>query len=259
MARAIGVVDLLDDMVDLTPTRLVRASRAEVDPAELSAEIKAARLDLVEAAVSLGRAAGYDGWNAAVSARDWRTATVSDLARGGALTLLRTVPEGARGRDEEGGGTADETRPVLTAADLALGSGPTGDPAKHLNETAPVIAGGDVLVRSVANGGGPMARVAGQAEAGALLGHQVHLFRPDPARLDAWFLAGFLGADDNVAGASTGSTVVTVNPGRLRVPCCRWRNSGGTGRRSAACTSCGRRRNGRPGSRRRRRGCSRAD
>ncbi|WP_330440043.1 N-6 DNA methylase [Streptomyces griseoaurantiacus] len=218
VARAIGVVDLLDDMVDLTPTRLVRASRAEVDPAELSAEIKAARLDLVEAAGSLGRAAGYDGWNAAVSARDWRTATVSDLARGGALTLLRTVPEGARGRDEEGGGTGDETRPVLTAADLALGSGPTGDPAKHLNETAPVIAGGDVLVRSMANGGGPMARVAGQAEAGALLGHQVHLFRPDPARLDAWFLAGFLGADDNVAGASTGSTVVTVNPGRLRVP-----------------------------------------
>ncbi|WP_405463623.1 N-6 DNA methylase [Streptomyces jietaisiensis] len=219
VARAVGVVDLLDDMVDLTPARLVRASRAEVDPAKLSAEVEASRLDLVEAAGSLGRAAGYDGWNPADgSARDWRTATVSDLARGGALTLLRTVPEGARARDEEGGGTGDETRPVLTAADLALGSGPTGDPAKHLNETAPVIAGGDVLVRSMANGGGPMARVAGQAEAGALLGHQVHLFRPDPARLDAWFLAGFLSADDNVAGASTGSTVVTVNPGRLRVP-----------------------------------------
>ncbi|MDQ0809998.1 putative RNA methylase [Streptomyces sp. B3I7] len=228
VARAVGVVDLLDDVVDLTPARLVRASRAGVDPAELSAEIEAARLDLVKTARSLGRAAGYDGWNPTDGpARDWRTATVSDLARGGALTLLRTVPEGARGRDGDGGpgagagdstGAGDGTRPVLTGSDLALSSGPTGDAGKLRSETAPVIAAGDVLVRAVANGGGPMARVAGEAEAGALLGHQVHLFRPDPARLDGWFLAGFLGSEDNIAGASTGSTVVTVNPGRLRVP-----------------------------------------
>ncbi|MGQ4427941.1 SAM-dependent methyltransferase, partial [Streptomyces violaceoruber] len=33
-----------------------------------------------------------------------------------------------------------------------------------------------------------------------------------------WFLAGFLGAEENIAGASTGSTTLTVNPGRLRVP-----------------------------------------
>jgi hypothetical protein len=63
-----------------------------------------------------------------------------------------------------------------------------------------------------------MARVAGEEDAGALLGLHVHLFRPDPARLDAWFLAGFMGAEENIAGASTGSTVLTVNPGRLRVP-----------------------------------------
>jgi hypothetical protein len=107
---------------------------------------------------------------------------------------------------------------VLTGADLARGSGPTGDPAQLRSATAPLIAAGDVLVRAVANGGGTMARVAGEAEAGALLGPQVHLFRPDPARLDGWFLAGFLGSEDNIAGASTGSTVVTVNPGRLRVP-----------------------------------------
>lgn len=83
---------------------------------------------------------------------------------------------------------------------------------------APVITAGDVLVRAVASGNGPMARVAGEEEAGALLGAQVHLFRPDPARLDAWFLAGFLGAEDNIAGASTGSTILNVSPGRLHVP-----------------------------------------
>ncbi|MGW7170895.1 N-6 DNA methylase [Streptomyces sp. NPDC054884] len=227
VAHAVGVVDLLDDVVDLTPARLVRASRAEVDPAELSAEVGATRHDLVRAAKSLARAAGHEGWSAAGdSAREWRTATASDLSRGGALTLLRTVPEGARARaegatDTQAAADADGgagSRPVLTGADIARGSGPSGDPEELRGAVVPRVAVGDVLVRAVSGGDGPMARVAGQEDAGALLGPHVHLFRPDPARLDAWFLAGFLGADENIAGASTGSTVLTVNPGRLRVP-----------------------------------------
>ncbi|MFD8805070.1 N-6 DNA methylase [Streptomyces sp. NPDC059597] len=219
VAHAAGVVDLLDDVVDLTPARLVRASRADVDPAELSAEADATRRDLVEAATSLARMAGREGWSAAgTAAREWRTATASDLARGGALTLLRTVPESARGRAESESGERTSARTVLTASDIARGSGPTGDPAELRSETAPVIAVGDVLVRAVVSGDGSMIRVAGEEEAGALLGLHVHLFRPDPARLDAWFLAGFLGAEENIAAASTGSTALTVSPGRLRVP-----------------------------------------
>ncbi|WP_314220913.1 N-6 DNA methylase [Streptomyces zaehneri] len=230
VAHAAGVVDLLDDVVDLTPARLVRASRAEVDPAELSAEVDAARRDLVKAAKSLARTAAHEEWGSAgAAAREWRTATASDLSRGGALTFLRTAPEGARGRAEEAeradraeAGDANPEAPgaraVLTGADIARGSGPTGDPSELRSAVAPLVAVGDVLVRAVANGGGPMARVAGEEDAGALLGPHVHLFRPDPARLDAWFLAGFLGAEENIAGASTGSTVLTVSPGRLRVP-----------------------------------------
>ncbi|MBQ0985274.1 N-6 DNA methylase [Streptomyces sp. F63] len=225
IAHAAGVVDLLDDVVDLTPARLVRASRSEIDPAALSAETGAARRDLVKAAKSLARTAGREDWSAAgATAREWRTATASDLARGGALTLLRTAPDATRGRTDDGTDSSGrsgepEARPVLTGADIATGSGPTGDPAElRGGATAPVIVTGDVLVRAVAGGGGPMARVAGEDDAGALLGPHVHLFRPDPARLDAWFLAGFLGAEENIAGASTGSTVLTVSPGRLRVP-----------------------------------------
>lgn len=63
-----------------------------------------------------------------------------------------------------------------------------------------------------------MTRVADDRDAGALLGPHIHLLRPDPARLDPWFLAGFLGAEDNIASASTGSSLVHVTPGRLRVP-----------------------------------------
>ncbi|MFF6947476.1 N-6 DNA methylase [Streptomyces iakyrus] len=224
VAHAVGVVDLLDDVVDLTPARLVRASPAEVDPAELSAEVDTARRGLIGAARSLARTAGREGWSAAgASVREWRTATVSDLARGGALTLLRTVPEGARSRADGDGSDRKGTRPdtaraVLTGSDIARGSSPTGDPAELPGHTAPVIAAGDVLVRAIAGADGPMSRVAGEEDRGALLGLHVHLFRPDPKRLDAWFLAGFLGAEENIAGASTGSTVLTVSPGRLRVP-----------------------------------------
>ncbi|GAA1425431.1 N-6 DNA methylase [Streptomyces thermospinosisporus] len=222
VAYAAGVVDLLDDVVDLTPARLVRASRAEVEPEKLAAEVDAKRRNLVGAATSLARAAEREGWTSAGSAaREWRTATASDLARGGALTLLRTVPEGSRGGRAESGSEERSdvaARSVLTGSDIARGTGPTGDPAELRGGTAPVVAAGDVLIRAVASGDGPMARVAGEEDAGALLGPHVHLFRPDPARLDAWFLAGFLGAEENIAGASTGSTVLTVSPGRLRVP-----------------------------------------
>ncbi|MGW2779984.1 N-6 DNA methylase [Streptomyces populi] len=221
VAHAVGVLDLLDEVVDLTPARLVRASRAEVDPAELLAEVDATRGNLVQAAKSLTRAAGREDWSGAgATAREWRTATVSDLSRGGALTLLRTAPEVGRGRPEgeEGAARKPEAHAVLKSSDIARGSGPTGDPAALRSTAAPLIAVGDVLVRAVASPGGPMTRVAGQEDAGAMLGPHVHLLRPDPARLDAWFLAGFMGSEENIAGASTGSTILTVNPGRLRVP-----------------------------------------
>ncbi|MFV2119495.1 SAM-dependent methyltransferase, partial [Streptomyces sp. Act-28] len=67
-------------------------------------------------------------------------------------------------------------------------------------------------------GTGPVARVAGEAEVGVPLGAGVHLFRPDPARLDPWFLFGFLSSEANLAGVSTGSSTLHLSPGRLRVP-----------------------------------------
>ncbi|WP_432247886.1 N-6 DNA methylase [Streptomyces sanyensis] len=215
-ARAVPVVDLLDDLVDLTPARQVRISHRDIDPAELSARTETGRRELTEAARALLDTADLTGWTAPGGAvREWRTAHAADLVRGGALTLLRTAPD-TKGPEK---GQADPTAvPVLTGADIARGSGPSGDPAELGSAPAPVIAAGDVLVRGIAGGGGPMARVADDEDAGALLGPQVHLLRPDPARLDSWFLAGFVGSPQNIAGASTGSTVLHVAPGRLRVP-----------------------------------------
>jgi hypothetical protein len=150
-------------------------------------------------------------------AREWRTATASDLARGGALEILRAVPDTRESRDETWR-ARHAHRPVLTGHDIARGLPASGQLASLPIESAPVIAAGDVLVRALAEEHGLMTRVADDADAGALLGHDVHLLRADAARLDPWFLAGFLGSEDNLATASTGSTILHIQPGRLRVP-----------------------------------------
>ncbi|MEV8309939.1 N-6 DNA methylase [Streptomyces flavidovirens] len=222
-ARAVPTIDLVDDLVDLTPARQVRAASAGIDPTEV-AQHAAEQRDLLAASLKvLKSAASYEPWKAATeSSQEWRTATVSDLARGGALALLRgAVPASGRGDSRTGSPeTAGTGHPsVLTASDIGSGAPPSGTAVDLRTEAAPhTVAAGDVLVRGVVGGSGTMARVADEADAEAVLGPHIHLLRPDPARLDPWFLAGFLGAEDNIAGASTGSTVVSVSPGRLRVP-----------------------------------------
>ncbi|THA85583.1 N-6 DNA methylase [Streptomyces sp. A0592] len=219
VARAVPLVDLLDDVVDVTPARHVRATAADIDPAALARRVDDLRGQLAEQVAALAASSASGGWQpSGASAREWRTATVSDLARGGALTVLRAATPGTRG--SKGSGAPAVERPVLTARDIAAGNPPSGTAVDIHADAAQPVAAGDVLVRAVANGGNAaaMTRVADDRDAGALLGQHIHLLRPDPARLDPWFLAGFLGAEDNIASASTGSSLVHVTPGRLRVP-----------------------------------------
>lgn len=219
VARAVPLVDLLDDVVDVTPARHVRATAADIDPAALARRVHDLHEQLAEQVAALAAASASGGWQpSGSSAREWRTATVSDLGRGGALTVLRAATPGTRG--SKGGTAPTVDRPVLTARDVSAGNPPSGGSVDLHADAAQPLAAGDVLVRAVAGGGdaAAMTRVADDRDAGALLGAHIHLLRPDPARLDPWFLAGFLGAEDNIASASTGSTLVHVTPGRLRVP-----------------------------------------
>ncbi|MEW2487662.1 N-6 DNA methylase [Streptomyces sp. NPDC048411] len=220
IARAVPTIALVDDLVDVTPARQVRAAPVDIDPAEVAQRTEERRKLLAASLNVLESAAGYGPWKAAAeSSRAWRTATVSDLARGGALSLLRAAVPAGRGDARTGSPDTDGAeRPVLTASDISSGARPSGTAEDLRTDAAHTVAAGDVLVRGVAGGNGIMARVADEADAEALLGHHIHLLRPDPARLDPWFLAGFLGAEDNIAGASTGSTILHVSPGRLRVP-----------------------------------------
>ncbi|MEV0015185.1 N-6 DNA methylase [Streptomyces tendae] len=219
VARAVPLVDLLDDVVDVTPARHVRVTAADIDPTALARRVHDLHDQLAEQVAALASVSASGGWQpSGASAREWRTATVSDLSRGGALTVLRAATPGTRGSKGSGAPAVDQ--PVLTAQDVSTGNPPSGGALDLHADAAQPVAAGDVLVRAVASGGNQaaMTRVADNRDAGALLGQHVHLLRPDPARLDPWFLAGFLGADDNIASASTGSTLVHVTPGRLRVP-----------------------------------------
>ncbi|MFF9410171.1 N-6 DNA methylase [Streptomyces anandii] len=219
VARAVPLVDLLDDVVDVTPARHVRMTAADIDPAALARRVQDLYTQLAEQVATLAAASASGGWQpSGPAAREWRTATVSDLARGGALTVLRAAPSGTRGSKGFAAPTVD--RPVLTAQDVSAVNPPSGTAVDLHADAAQSVAAGDVLVRALGGGGeaAAMTRVADDRDAGALLGPHVHLLRPDPARLDPWFLAGFLGAEDNIASASTGSSLVHVTPGRLRVP-----------------------------------------
>ncbi|MEV8545085.1 N-6 DNA methylase [Streptomyces sp. NPDC051572] len=218
VARAVPLVDLLDDVVDVTPARHVRATAADIDPAALTRRVHELHEQLAEQVAALAAASAFGGGQpSGATAREWRTATVSDLARGGALTVLRAATPGTRGSK---GPAPTVDRPVLTARDISAGNPPSGGAVDLHADAAQPVAAGDVLVRALAGGGdgSAMTRVADDQDAGALLGQHIHLLRPDPARLDPWFLAGFLGAEDNIASASTGSSLVHITPGRLRVP-----------------------------------------
>ena len=62
------------------------------------------------------------------------------------------------------------------------------------------------------------ARVAGKQDDGAVLGRGLHLIRPDPERLDPWFLSGFLSSPGNVHQASAGTTGSRIDVRRLTIP-----------------------------------------
>ncbi|SCG14844.1 N-6 DNA Methylase [Micromonospora echinofusca] len=216
VARAVPVVDLLDESVDLSPARHVLAAPVPANPdelAEMAYELKS-RLRL--AATGLVALSGGQSWPpAGADARSWRTASVADLLRGAALTLLR-APATVR---SSGPVLQDSDSPrTLTARDVVSRRPASGAAEESRSDEDVAIEAGDVILPEMLHEGVSTARVADARDAGHLLGRHLHLLRPDPTRLDPWFLAGFLAAEDNLSAASTGTTVVRVDPRRLRIP-----------------------------------------
>lgn len=68
-------------------------------------------------------------------------------------------------------------------------------------------------------GGVTVTRVVDDTTAGAVLGRNLQLLRPDPAALDPWFLAGFLrGTANNRQASSYASTATRLDARRLQLP-----------------------------------------
>ncbi|MUL41768.1 N-6 DNA methylase [Streptomonospora sp. PA3] len=217
-ARAAAVVDLLDDVIDLTPARHTALGAAPATPEEAAAGAREAGERLRGAAAEFARLTDGATWSPADGGpRDWRRATVDDLVRGGALHVLRaTAPGRQAGGEREAAAPAGAA--VLTEDDIARSGPASGGGSDLAGAEAVEIRAGDVLLPEIVRGGPVQARVAGADDAGCLLGRHILLLRPDPDRFHPWFLAGFLADRGNVRASTTGTSVVRIDPRRLRVP-----------------------------------------
>ncbi|WP_327423130.1 N-6 DNA methylase [Streptomyces sp. NBC_01230] len=201
VSRVVPVIELLDDDVDLAPARHLPPPTA----AGGSAELTRVRDRLTE---TLRLTATLTPPLADLSdpAR-WPLTTVGELARAGALQL-RT------------GGSGTGPGPVLTEYDVLGSTAPSGTlPATTDGppEEPVLVEPGDVVVPVL--GGGTVARVIDEATAGAALGRNLQLLRPDPAALDPWFLSGFLrGTANNRQASSYASTATRLDARRLQLP-----------------------------------------
>ncbi|MGV9451808.1 N-6 DNA methylase [Streptomyces sp. NPDC003635] len=198
LARALPVIDLLDDDVDLAPARHLPPPAA-ADGAEALTAVRERLGQTLGLATELTPppAAG------AGPAR-WPLTTVGELARGGAL-VLRTGGNGGHARV-----------PVLTDHDVLAGTAPSGT-LPESDEEPVLTEPGDVVVPVL--GGGSMARVIDGTTGGAALGRNLVLLRPDRAALDAWFLAGFLrGTANHRQASSYASTATRLDVRRLQLP-----------------------------------------
>ncbi|MGW1076239.1 N-6 DNA methylase [Streptomyces sp. NPDC002537] len=203
--RALPVIDLLDDDVDLAPARHLPPPA----PGGGTAELADVHDRLTLALRRTGELAPAAPPAPADPAR-WPTTTVGELARGGALVLRAGGPGTAPA-------TGTPAPPVLTDYDVKAGTGPTGTLPEGPAEEPVLVRRDDVVVPVL--GDGAAVRVVDEATAGAALGRGLFLLRPDPDALDPWFLAGFLRGSANQRQASSyASTATRLDVRRLQVP-----------------------------------------
>ncbi|MER6351403.1 N-6 DNA methylase [Streptomyces sp. NPDC001634] len=209
VSRSVPVIELLDDDVDLAPARHLPPPSAGGGAEGLTAlrarldETLRLTTDLAPPSPRLSTALEQGGApvDAAERAR-WPLTTVGELARAGAL-VMRTGGNGPHAR-------------VLTDHDVLTGTAPSGT-LPETGEEPVLVEEGDVVVPVL--GGGAVARVVDGATAGAALGRNLTLLRPDPAALDPWFLAGFLrGTANNRQASSYASTATRLDVRRLQLP-----------------------------------------
>lgn len=178
--RSMPAIDLLDESVDLTPSRHVGIRATESSPTEAAEAVDASRAGLRAALEALSRTLPGAGWAPPDRGLRWREVSIGDLANSGMLQVHRASSA-----------TREAAEVRISRGDVLL----------------PMTAAGPVNVR-----------VATEADIGAVLGRGLYLIRPDQERMDPWFLAGFLGSPASLQQAKYGTSGMRIDARRLTVP-----------------------------------------
>jgi SAM-dependent methyltransferase/predicted DNA-binding transcriptional regulator AlpA len=215
--RAVSVMDLLDENIDLTPARHVGAWLSARSPADIAAAADAERDGLRSVLAGLADALPGGDWTPYPTPK-WRMVSIGDLARSAAVSVHRASTAGPADDELVDDIDPDDGWPVLTVSDVVSGEPPSASAPGGVIEPGWVkIRAGDVIIPATA-GAYPIARVAAGADGEAILGRGLHLIRAEPGRIDPWFLSGFLASPANIQQASYGSTVTRIDVRRLAVP-----------------------------------------
>ncbi|MDX2817716.1 N-6 DNA methylase [Streptomyces sp. PA03-5A] len=212
---SVPVIELLDDQVDLTPARHIRATDTAsiVDLRRSWTQFDAHLSELKDLAAALSTLTPLEGDDGA------RHTTVAELERAGALEIRngQALPEPLLQR----GDRPDGAVPVVTVPDLLTAGEPehwlpAPDVARgNADGTLMVTASHDVVVVGLTRS----FNVWVDTRAPSVLGPQLFALRTDPGVLDPWFLAGCLRAPANARQAGThASTSSRVDVRRLQVP-----------------------------------------
>ncbi|GAA3226116.1 N-6 DNA methylase [Actinocorallia longicatena] len=171
--RGMAIIDLLDDVVDLTPSRHVVQSVARgMDFTTVRESLQSLLAELGAAVAALG--------SLAEERQGFPMTTVAELIQSGAVTV-RQAPM----RMEIDGGPV----PVLTAQDVTLGGEASGRTSE--GDGLVRLQRGDVVVPVLAR---RLEAYVITEPGGAVAGPHLQVFRPEPARCDPYFLACFLRA-----------------------------------------------------------------
>lgn len=206
--RVVQPIDLLDEDVDLTPSRHLPPPAMELDVPSL----ERTRTELIR---TLGELRELLPEMRAGSVGQRTSTTINDLARAGALVLRQQVKQLDLDDSEDANGPL-----VLTGRDVATGSEPTA----RLNDKRiaridlEYLRPGDLVVPLlVAGDGRPKPRVI--TSEGLVLGPNLQLIRADEDRLDVEFLAGQIRAGSSLrASSSTLSGVHRLDVRRIEIP-----------------------------------------
>lgn len=178
-ARAVPVIDVLDDEVDLSPARHV----TPVTHADVAEQFPETRQALASALDDLGD--DLPALTGVGTPRRLATRPIGELVTAGAIEIHQAPMKTVTDSGEQS---------VLTVQDVRLGRPASG-------RTVPMpgtvwVQPGDVVLSLISGDAGPLVVDAGDV----VLGPQLVLLRTDPERVDPNFLAGFLGLARRRAG-----------------------------------------------------------